>query len=987
MRLARLRLDRYGAFSDLDVSFGPALTVVYGPNEAGKSTLLHAIGDVLWGLVPRQHPYAFEVAPSRLQVTADIDGAAGRQTLAVTGRGWRSTEGEWVQPWWADGPVAGRAAWDVGFGIDRERLREGGRAVLRDGGDLADLLFQARTGINLAAARARLLEEADAIWRRHRGARTVSLRATKDRADGISSRLAAAIHAADMVADLEAELQQAERDLETARAAHARATTVKEAAQRDERAYRFAVRLAGIRKAINELTDADTTLNEAELQRYEQAATALEATEGDLHGLDADLAELDATPLPPLDADALAVAHLVDELRRGDEAETRRRERTQELHGKLGSFLRDLRGAAADLDPALALADEAALRQEAPALMQPADVVDLLDRLAEQVAISQRVLADAAEAMQQAEAELLPSAPGEERGAHRRWEEARRSRDRAWQSVREPWLSGELPAPGVRATLASDLDGALATTDFAAVEAAAEAEEYVEAQTRAEERRRRLETARRDHQGATEAHAKLLEQWQLSVRSCGLPEALDPAAWRVRCDTLKRASDLLSQLADIDAEARKLTHEASEYHERVAAAVGPLGIDPADPLAALAVAYERVADAREAKVATAERDMKRSVIIGERAKREAIHQQAKEVLSELAARADGDLDGLVSRSRRLLDLQQSKAAVVGELRAAAPNDDPDDLAARLAALSEESITEAVGGAEDGAKDALSELEARRERRARLAEELKEAKEDRDAAMLRQQQVEALDEMAELARRWVKLQLMAGLIDQVLRADGSQADTALLEHARLLAGALTGGRVQGLSAAGASGDRQRLVVHLSGDRDAEDGELSEGTTDQVYLALRLAGIRQRQEAAAAGGSDTLPVVLDDVLMAHDDARTQAALRLLVGEASDQQIVLFTHHRAVAEAAESAGATVVTLGPPPDPSDRRPVSAPARSPRPDGTRERAERQLDVDPAQVRAWARAHGFAVGERGRIPGEITAAYLAPETLDAPVGD
>ncbi len=987
MRLTRLTLDRYGAFTGLGVSFGPGLTVVYGPNESGKSTLLHAIGDVLWGLAPRQHPYAFELAPSRLKVTAEIVGSAGPQVLAVTSRGRLSGEGDAVQPWWGNGPVASRKAWETGFGIDRDRLREGGRAVLRDGGDLADLLFQARTGVDLAAARARLLDEADAIWRTHRGARTVSLRVAKERADEFTGQLARAINSADMVAELETELQRADAELVTARAAHARASAARDAAQRDGRAHRFACRLAGIRRTIDEATDAGAVLSESELHRHDQAATALAAAERDLLDLEAQFAELDATPLPPLDAAALAVAHLVEELRRGDEAEAERQARIQRQEGERVGLLRDLRQAAADLDPRLALADEAVLRRQAPALVLSADAVDLLNRSAEAVAAARRELDEAAAALEAAEADLLPSAPTGERGARGRWEEARQARDRAWERVREPWMSGDLPAFDVRSAMASEVDGALEATDFAAGEAAAEAEVHVEAQTRAEERRRWLEKARSDHEQAAGAHAEALDKWRLSVRSCGLPDALDPPAWIVRSETLRRVSDLLAQLADIDAETRRLAMDAGVFQERVAAAVSPLGIDPADPLAALALAYKRVAGAREAQVAATEHAGKRTVIIGERAKKETARRHAQEILDALAAGSDGDLEALVSRSRTLLELRQAQQAVLDELRAAAPDDDPDDLVSRLAALSEADVREAVGRAEDGADEALGELEAKKERRTDLAKELKDAKEDRDAAVLHQQQVESLDEMAELARRWAKLHIMAGILEHVLRAAEAQTDGSLLEHASSLAGALTGGRVQGLSASEGSSDRRSLLVQLSGDRDADDDDgLSEGTADQVFLALRLAGIRQRQEAAAAVGCDMLPVVLDDVLMAHDDARTTAALKVLVDEARDQQIALFTHHGAVAEAARDAGATVVELEPPPAGDDRRSVTVrlgpQQRSDRSPG---RAEQQLGVDPTQVRAWARAHGWAVGDRGRVRAEITAAYLARETSETPV--
>ncbi len=52
------------------------------------------------------------------------------------------------------------------------------------------------------------------------------------------------------------------------------------------------------------------------------------------------------------------------------------------------------------------------------------------------------------------------------------------------------------------------------------------------------------------------------------------------------------------------------------------------------------------------------------------------------------------------------------------------------------------------------------------------------------------------------------------------------------------------------------------------------------------------------------------------MAHDDARTKAALQVLLEEASDYQIILTTHHRWVLDLANEIGASTATL-------DSRPV----------------------------------------------------------------
>ena len=71
-------------------------------------------------------------------------------------------------------------------------------------------------------------------------------------------------------------------------------------------------------------------------------------------------------------------------------------------------------------------------------------------------------------------------------------------------------------------------------------------------------------------------------------------------------------------------------------------------------------------------------------------------------------------------------------------------------------------------------------------------------------------------------------------------------------------------------------------------------LSDGTRDQLYLALRLAAIEHHVESVAP-----CPVIFDDILINSDDARALAALEIIGDLAQHTQVLFFTHHRRLAE----------------------------------------------------------------------------------------
>ena len=84
-------------------------------------------------------------------------------------------------------------------------------------------------------------------------------------------------------------------------------------------------------------------------------------------------------------------------------------------------------------------------------------------------------------------------------------------------------------------------------------------------------------------------------------------------------------------------------------------------------------------------------------------------------------------------------------------------------------------------------------------------------------------------------------------------------------------------------------------------------LSQGTADQLYLAVRLAVCE-----LALPTDDPSPLVLDDALANFDDGRCALALEALARLGEERQILLFTCHSREARLAEGReGAAVLRL----------------------------------------------------------------------------
>ena len=136
-------------------------------------------------------------------------------------------------------------------------------------------------------------------------------------------------------------------------------------------------------------------------------------------------------------------------------------------------------------------------------------------------------------------------------------------------------------------------------------------------------------------------------------------------------------------------------------------------------------------------------------------------------------------------------------------------------------------------------------------------------------------------------------LAATMLEHALReVEASTATNHRLARIGETFSLLTGGAYDRLAPAKEdkqSEDYGRLVAYETGGGEKHIGQLSEGTRDQLYLALRLVAIEDHVAAAPP-----LPFIADDILQTFDDTRARAALQALVGLSQHVQVIVLTHH---------------------------------------------------------------------------------------------
>ena len=171
MRIERLELIAFGPFTDLTLDFSaPGLQVVYGPNEAGKSSALRALTAWLFGIPERTRDDFLHPRPSLL-VGGTLATAGRRHTFYRRKKRKNDIvdrEGNPIDPDQVAAMLTGldRELFLGLHGIDHDTLVRGGREILAHRGEIGQALFSAGAGLGaLHGALAAMEEEKEALYK------------------------------------------------------------------------------------------------------------------------------------------------------------------------------------------------------------------------------------------------------------------------------------------------------------------------------------------------------------------------------------------------------------------------------------------------------------------------------------------------------------------------------------------------------------------------------------------------------------------------------------------------------------------------------------------------------------------------------------------------------------------------------------------------------------------------------------------------------
>ena len=157
-----------------------------------------------------------------------------------------------------------------------------------------------------------------------------------------------------------------------------------------------------------------------------------------------------------------------------------------------------------------------------------------------------------------------------------------------------------------------------------------------------------------------------------------------------------------------------------------------------------------------------------------------------------------------------------------------------------------------------------------------------------AVMATEEKESVLADLSGLCEQYVEKRLAVMILQKSIEYYRSQNQNPILTRAYALFARLTLYSFEGLTVDYNDKDEEVLLGIKNAERIGIEA-MSDGTKDQLYLALRISSIEKYCEE-----NEPIPFIVDDILVHFDNERSKITLEILLELSKKTQIIFFTHH---------------------------------------------------------------------------------------------
>ena len=430
---------------------------------------------------------------------------------------------------------------------------------------------------------------------------------------------------------------------------------------------------------------------------------------------------------------------------------------------------------------------------------------------------------------------------------------------------------------------------------------------------RQQQQQRAVSNAYGEHSSASRQQEDRLADWRRWVRGRELDVSFNPDTL---LEFLARADIARAHRTDTRRMRERVSaieKDINRFRERVAPLARNHGqtLDVADPLQLAIAADNLIGSLEDVRMQASERDQARQHREQQRQRLEQMERRlrsAEEDIHELVGAADAsDAEDFRRRAALYAQRQELEKQCVERLnslrRLSGPNGRLTVFRDSLASADPDLLQEESRVLAEQINDLNLRRDELHKEHGGNATEINRLAAEEESSDLRIRRNILMEQLCEDAREWSRLTIAEIILERTQRKFELERQPSVIQHAEEFFSNVTGHRYTRLYAPVA---KKTITVTDSSGQDRRPDQLSRGTREQLYLALRFGLIREFGEH-----TEHLPVVVDEALVNFDPERASLAVNAFSKLSETNQVLVFTCHRTVADMFADVGAQVLDV----------------------------------------------------------------------------
>jgi len=394
-------------------------------------------------------------------------------------------------------------------------------------------------------------------------------------------------------------------------------------------------------------------------------------------------------------------------------------------------------------------------------------------------------------------------------------------------------------------------------------------------------------------------------RWAKSMAAIGVASDVSPAAAMIIIENIRESKALVDEKNALNKRIEGIDRDADTFRGQVGHLVDTLApeLDKEPPQRAAMLLNTRLTEARELRSAQKSIEAQMAAATADRQDAEKRVADTRTLLGSLCREArcqrPDELEQVEKRSRTRQQLSNEQESFETRLRELSAGATVDAFMAEAGSVKADSIEpelERIAGEVEMLEQERSTLDqtigTQKGELARMDGSAKAA----EYAEVKQRLLANLESDVE---HYARLKIASVILARTVEQYREKHQGPLIKRASELFSQMTAGSFDGVRAEYDEKDNPVLVgIRIEENKTVPVAGMSDGTADQLYLALRLASLEQY-----LSHNEPLPFIVDDILLRFDDDRSAATLKVLADISQKTQVIFYTHHQHLVDLAKN------------------------------------------------------------------------------------